>query len=902
VGLAFSPDGRRLATAGEWRGSPATDIRLWDGHLGRQQLILESSKKVGELFPEFGRDRVVGQDDDDAQRSFGHFSHVAFSPDGTKVATTDVNGTIRLMDSQRGNRIFSLSGHIAPVYHAVFSSDGQRLATAGENGVRLWDARTGLELLALPVGVGPGDGFAFSPDGHSIVTASHDGPGQATLTLWDADSGAKRKVLKPGTAIASVAFSPDSARFATAGRNDTVRLRDAKTGEEVLVLESRGQRIVRVVFSPDGNQIAAGGEIWNAHTGALLHSLDQAPKETTSRLAFSPEGDRVAGRSEQGTLTVWDARSGAIRVAFQAGGDRDLSLAFSPDGGSIAAAREDGTVRLWDGTTGAELAVLRGHIGPVSSVGFDPTGTRVVSAGWRDCTVRIWDITTRTAHLCFPRNAGRIHALAFSPNGQWFATAGADHTIRLTDTSTARPGLVFTGHQTPVFSIAFSPDGRLLASGGSSAPGTKQPSGTEVRVWDAANGANLLSLEGHTGAVLGIAFSPDGKRLATASADRTVRLWDVGSGALVGTLQGHGGAVWGVGFSHDGRRLASVSRDASLRLWDVASGAELLTLEGSNGGLFSVAFSPDGNRIMTGGTATSPKGSGWFEGEIRMWNVWTGGVVEEPAAREPEDHTVQLAWHFRRARETENTHDWFAVAFHLDPLIQAQPEVADFYRRRGDARAELGRWREALADFTAAVERQPQDFGSLHRLAWAALAVGDGDRYRQTCQRMVRQAGDKPTHSQAQSIALTAVLGRDAGVDPTLLMDFAWHFRVPKDADVEEVEVEGAAAYRAGRYDLTRDYLESIFGDRFHPPSDSVWGKLFIALAEERLGHHDEALRWLNKAAAGREENQAYRQAGLLVGAPANGPLSAVASLGVPAVQLPNSDDNWEQRLTGNSA
>jgi Flp pilus assembly protein TadD len=139
-----------------------------------------------------------------------------------------------------------------------------------------------------------------------------------------------------------------------------------------------------------------------------------------------------------------------------------------------------------------------------------------------------------------------------------------------------------------------------------------------VRVWDAASGQQLRALRGHTGYVYGVAFSPDGRHLASASLDQTVRVWDAASGQEVRVLKGHTGGVWGVAFSPDGRRLASASSDRTVRVWDAASGAQVLVLKGHANTVQSVAFSPDGRRLA------SASGSASGDQTVRVWDAATG--------------------------------------------------------------------------------------------------------------------------------------------------------------------------------------------------------------------------------------------------------------------------------------
>jgi len=294
-------------------------------------------------------------------------------------------------------------------------------------------------------------------------------------------------------------------------------------------------------------------------------------------VAVSRDGRLVASGDDSGLLTLWDAATGEKLAAIKGHEEFIWDVKFSPDGRLLATAGDHGTVKLWDVDAREVVANLTGHTKKVYCIQFSSDGKKLAS-GSDDGTARVWDVAKgfELARI----NAGQaVRSLAFSPDGKSLAfDEYPSRAITICDATTGRKlrELAAGKGATP---IRFSRSGDSLVA----------VSGNTAVVIDAGTGMETVVLRGHSGRIVSVEFSPDGKTLATGSEDLTARLWDATTGAQLRALKGHEGTVFSVAFSPDGNTLATASSDSTARLWDIGSVRELSSVQSSN---HQVVFSP----------------------------------------------------------------------------------------------------------------------------------------------------------------------------------------------------------------------------------------------------------------------------------------------------------------------
>ena len=536
--VAFSPDGTHLASLG---GGYGQEVMLWD---------IETQTPIATLS--------------------GHrlwVSSVAFSPDGT-IAFRSRDEAVVLWDFETGNvaTLEEKSGResrwLLPL-SVAFSRDGTVLASGATDGIiRLWDVETQTSIATLSGHRLSVSSVAFSHDG--TVLAS--GAGDETVKLWDVETQTLIATLSGHTRrVTCVAFSRDGI-LASGSIGGTIKLWDVATRDLIATLEGHTSWIRSVSFSPDGKTLASGSsdgtvKLWDVETENVSFSLFEHTSWVSS-VSFSADGKTLASGSGEGTVKLWDVETGRNIDRFGEFHQTSISVtavSFSRDGTMLASGDNYGIVTLWDVATPELFATLEGHAGRITTLSFSPDDGTIASGSTIEAL--LWDTETGT-RIATPLSSW-IHSVSFSSDGSILAI-GSDFGVKLWDVAT-QTRIATLSENERITSVAFSLDGTLASAGHSEV----------IDLWDVATHEQIATLEGHSlerysGVVNTVAFSPDGIILASGGLpDGTVGLWDVGNRELIATLKGHSGSVSSVSFSPDGTKLASSSEDGTVLLWDL---------------------------------------------------------------------------------------------------------------------------------------------------------------------------------------------------------------------------------------------------------------------------------------------------------------------------------------------
>ena len=528
-----------------------------------------------------------------ALRSAGPIHAAAFDRAGTRLATGDTTGEIRVWSLPSGALLATCAGHTGRIEQLAFSSDGAMLVSASDDrDVRICDPATGAARQRLQGHTHWVTRIDLSSDGHTIASSSTDG----TARLWDARTGTLIATLANlHGVVQQVMFSPDGRHVATAAADGAVRIWDA-AGIAVASLEGHAGRVMNLAWEPDGHLITAGfdGSIRRWDLGrALLAASDQRHSTAITDLAVSSDGRWSATGDADGTVVVWDLRAGEQRARLRGAG-AIVGIGFAPDGQTLVASDRTGTAWLWSVPDGR---LIRRFGEGITAALYAPDGRAIVTGG-EDHMVRMWSTGgAQLAQIPIGMTPGEF---TVAPGGRWLAfrpafTETSTDTVVI-DLAAARVATRIHGDHA---GYATAIDATRIATA----------DGRLIRVWELGTWRPLATLSGHVATCHNLTFLADGRLVSTGD-DPKLLLWST-EYALLASLPLAGGHAIYMDATADSSLLATDGDDGAARIWDAHTYRELLTLPSHHQALVRVKLTPDGERLITAGA----------DGRVVTWDL-----------------------------------------------------------------------------------------------------------------------------------------------------------------------------------------------------------------------------------------------------------------------------------------
>ena len=628
--LAFSPDGQLLASGSYreiklWRRP--RDVRRWTvASAGKGAVTTSAISPDGKTLALAGADGVIrfhnpatGERTRELPGHSGAVQSIRFSPDGTKLAAASADKTICVWNVADGTPLAQAASPAEP-FAVTWVTGGKQLAVgSADHVIRIWKLPDAAGAPLAPAKELKGHGGpvtsldSMAPAGAQLLSGSLDG----TVRVWnvEGDSAQPIRQMDHGGPVAAVAARPDGKRFASAGLNNVAKLWDAE-GKPVAGL--KGEKYATELARRKEREVAlAAGNVayqQSVTDGAQKHQAAQIERVKKAALALveaekavaekqkALEAEKEKKEPKQQELTKAQTAKGAaedeLRLAIRSAQSAADALAEAQAAHQLADAEhkklQADLPPIKDAAAQAEK--------PLRAVCFSPDGTLVAAAG-DDQLVHTWSVESGAALDTFKGHGAAVATLAFiAPNALLSASAdGASSSWNLTPEwvleRTIGPADVSDAASAPadrVNAVDFSPDGRWLAAGG----GVPTREG-EVLLYDVNTGALQKKLDRvHSDAVLGLAFSPDGKFLATAAADRFLKVLDPTSGKVAKSFEGHTGHVQSVAWKGNGRTLATGGADNVIKVWDFTSGAQSKSISGFEKEVTAVRFVGDKDEII----------------------------------------------------------------------------------------------------------------------------------------------------------------------------------------------------------------------------------------------------------------------------------------------------------------
>lgn len=557
----------------------------------------------------------------------GHVAEVhsvSWLKNGTMIATGASDATVRLWNASTGEELKLFSGHTDMVLSVCSSPESEKIVSGDREGkIGVWNITSGENMIFI----GHHDSvnaLSYSPNGKYIVSCSgaYRSAGASlmslnnTIKIWNAESFEEiMTIYGHSNGVTSVSYSPDSNRIASGSRDDTVKIWDAYTGEELKTLTDHTGDVNSVSWSPNGEMLASSSDdqtvrIWSAETDECICTISH-PAAVTSVSWL--DNSRVASGCGDYTFRIWDLNGNCIRAIAEHTSDVrcvDWSLDYT----KVASSSTDGTIKIWDAETGKSIITIKVE-SATYFIDWSPDGAKIVS-GHADSKIRIWNADTGgEINSWTGSDYGWVNCVKWSPNGEKIASASDDgippylNGVKIWD---ANGNLLVScrGHVYYVNSVDWAPDGTKIVSGSS------ERGIPNVRIWDADTGECLEAISASEDAINAVSWSPKNDKICSASWG-VVKVWNT-SGAYLKTLGGHDSWVYGLGWSPDGEKVVSSSK-GEIKIWNPETGMIMSNIEGHDPGdesyyyVYSVVWSAE-NKIVSGSK----------DGTVRIWHPVLG--------------------------------------------------------------------------------------------------------------------------------------------------------------------------------------------------------------------------------------------------------------------------------------